>query len=66
MPEKHIMLLEKIVNHCASMEKYIKKCNYGDALNDTRYFQMLAIEHLDKEGYEMHGDIVQKKKAASK
>ena len=64
MPEKHLMLLQHIVNHCDAMERQIKESNYGIVLERVQSFRMAAIEHLGKEGYEMCGDIAQKKKAA--
>ena len=62
MPQKHIALLERIVNACDIIEHDIKCLNYGAALQKARFFRMAAIEHLDKEGYEQNGDIFQKKR----
>ena len=64
MSEKHLMLLQHIVNYCNTVENSIKQCNYGIACDVLASFRMDAIEHLDKAGYEMDGCIIRKKKAA--
>ena len=63
MTEKHLMLLQHIVNHCDAMERQIKERNYGIVLERVQSFRMVAIEHLDKEGCEMHGCIIRKKQS---